>query len=141
MNGDDPKFAALDARLRRMMAGLDAGAGFEARVMQRVAARAARAGAVSADLRAQFERRREIVRRRLRREAWSNAITIAGGGAGGLRAGLALLGADRAMGDRVGPAGAQRARRALGDRARGRRRRAVAAAREAVRPPEVIGRG
>jgi hypothetical protein len=80
MSGDDPQFAALDARLRRMMAGLDAGAGFEARVMQRVAARAARAGAVSADLRAQFERRREIVRRRLRREAWSSAITIAGGG-------------------------------------------------------------
>ncbi len=80
MSGDEPQFAALDARLRRMMAGLDAGAGFEARVMQRVAARAARAGAVSADLRAQFGRRREIVRRRLRREAWSNAITIAGVG-------------------------------------------------------------
>jgi hypothetical protein len=80
MSGDHPDFATLDARLRRMMAGLDAGAGFEARVMQRVAARAVRAGAVSADLRAQFERRRELVRRRLRREAWSNAITIAGGG-------------------------------------------------------------
>ncbi len=80
MNGDEPQFAALDARLRRIMAGLDAGAGFEARVMQRVAARVARAGAASADLRAQFERRREIVRRRLRREAWSNAITIAGVG-------------------------------------------------------------
>lgn len=80
MNGDEPQFAALDARLRRMMADLDAGAGFEARVMQRVAARAARAGAASADLRAQFERRREIVRRRLRREAWSNAITIAASG-------------------------------------------------------------
>ena len=81
MSGDEPQFAALDARLRRMMAGLDTGAGFEARVLQRVAARAARTGAVSADLRAQFERRREIVRRRLRREAWSNAITIAGVGA------------------------------------------------------------
>jgi hypothetical protein len=80
MNGDDPKFAALDLRMRRMLAGLDAEAGFEARVMRRVAAKAARAGAASADLRAQFERRREIVRRRLRREAWSNAITIAGGG-------------------------------------------------------------
>jgi hypothetical protein len=80
MNRDEPQLAALDARLRRMLAGLDAGAGFEARVMQRVAARVAPAGAVSADLRAQFERRREIVRRRLRREAWSNAITIAGGG-------------------------------------------------------------
>lgn len=81
MSGDDPKLVTLDSRLRRMLAGLDAGAGFEARVMQRVAARAARAGAVSADLRAQFERRREIVRRRLSREAWSSAITIAGGGA------------------------------------------------------------
>lgn len=80
MNGDEPEFAALDTRLRRMMAGLDAGAGFEARVMQRVAAKAARAGAASADLCAQFERRRAIVRRRLRREAWSSAITIAGGG-------------------------------------------------------------
>ena len=78
MNGDELRLAALDARLRRMMAGLDAGAGFEARVMQRVAARAARAGAVSADLQAQFERRRAIARQRLRREAWSNAITIAG---------------------------------------------------------------
>ncbi|MGE0031597.1 MAG: hypothetical protein AB7T20_10800 [Steroidobacteraceae bacterium] len=81
MSGDEPQFSALDARLRRMMAGLDAGAGFEARVMQRVAAKAARAGAVSADMRAQFELRREIVRQRLRREAWSNAITIAGIGA------------------------------------------------------------
>jgi hypothetical protein len=80
MNGDDPKFVALDSRMRRMLAGLDAEAGFEARVMQRVAASTARAGAASADLRAQFERRREIVRRRLRREAWSNAITIASGG-------------------------------------------------------------
>lgn len=80
MSGEEPRFAALDARLRRMMAGLDAGAGFEARVMQQVAARAARAGVVSADLREQFERRRAVVRRRLRREAWSNAITIAGGG-------------------------------------------------------------
>lgn len=80
MSGDEPQFAALDARLRRMMSGLDAAAGFEARVMQRVAARAARSGIVSGDLRAQFERRCEIVRRRLRREAWSNAITIAGVG-------------------------------------------------------------
>lgn len=80
MNSDDPEFAALDARMRRMMAGLDAGAGFEARVMQRVTAKAARAGAIRTDLKAQFERRREIVRRRLRREAWSYAITIAGVG-------------------------------------------------------------
>jgi hypothetical protein len=81
MNDDNPDFAALDLRMRRMLAGLDTEAGFEARLMQRVAARAVRAGAASADLRAQFECRREIVRGRLRREAWSNAITIAGGGA------------------------------------------------------------
>ena len=80
MNDDNPDFAALDLRMRRMLAGLDTEAGFEARLMQRVAARAVRAGAASADLRAQFERRRGIVRRRLRREAWSNAITIASGG-------------------------------------------------------------
>lgn len=81
MSGDEPDFTALDSRLRRMLAGLDAGAGFEARVMQRVAAKAARADAVSADRGAEIERRRELVRRRLRREAWSNAITIGGGGA------------------------------------------------------------
>jgi hypothetical protein len=80
MNGDDPRFAALDERMRRMLAGLDAEAGFEARVMQRVAAKAVRTGAAGADRSAEFERRREIARRRLRREAWSNVITIAGGG-------------------------------------------------------------
>ena len=81
MNGDDPKFAALDVRMRRMMSGLDAGAGFEARIMQRVAAKVTRADAIGTGLRAQFEDRRAIVRRRLHREAWSNAITIAGVGA------------------------------------------------------------
>lgn len=81
MNGDDPKLAALDARMRRMLKDLDAEAGFETRVMHRVAAQRARYGAVRADLREQFERRRELVRRRLRQEAWSYAITIAGIGA------------------------------------------------------------
>ncbi len=71
----------IDARLRRMLAGLDAREGFETRVMQRVAVRVAHAGAQGADLRFQFERRRELVRRRLRRESWSNGITIAGVGA------------------------------------------------------------
>lgn len=83
MNSDDPKFAALDARMRRVMAGLDAPPGFEARVMHRVATQSARTGAASADLRAQFERRQQLARRRLRREAWSNAITIAGIGSAG----------------------------------------------------------
>ena len=81
MNGNDPKFAALDVRMRRIMSGLDAGAGFEARIMQRVAAKVTRADAIGTDLRAQFEDRRAIVQWRLRREAWSNAITIAGVGA------------------------------------------------------------
>ena len=77
MNPDDPR---LDLRMRRMLADLDASTGFESRVMQRIAALAANAGVRTADLRAQFERRRELVRRRLRREAWSNAISIAGTG-------------------------------------------------------------
>ncbi len=71
----------IDARLRRMLAGLDVREGFETRVMQRIAARVAHAGASGADLKAQFERRRELVRRRLRRESWSNGITIVGIGA------------------------------------------------------------
>lgn len=78
MNADDQRLPELDARLRRMLGGLDAAPGFEARVMQRAAAQAARSGALRADLRAQFERRRERTRRRLRQEAWSNAGTIAG---------------------------------------------------------------
>ncbi|HEY7752939.1 MAG TPA: hypothetical protein VH856_03900 [Steroidobacteraceae bacterium] len=74
MSSEDAGMAALDARLRRAMHGLDARAGFEARVRARIAA----AAPVSADLRAQFEERREAVRRRLRREAWANGISIAG---------------------------------------------------------------
>jgi len=79
MNSEDPRQAELDARLRRLFGGLDAGAGFEERVMQRVAV----LGTVAPreDLRAQFERRRELLHRRLRREAWMNSITILGLGA------------------------------------------------------------
>lgn len=77
MSGDDADMNALDARLRRMMSGLDARQGFEARVQARVAALAPAA----ADLRAQFEARRGAVRRRLQREAWANGISIAGIGA------------------------------------------------------------
>jgi hypothetical protein len=66
-------------RLRRLLGGLDAAPGFEERVMQRVAALAA--AAPREDLRAQFERRRELTHRRLRREAWMNGITILGLGA------------------------------------------------------------
>ncbi len=65
-------------RLRRLFGSLDARPGFEERVMQRVAALAA---APRQDLRTQFERRRALLRRRLRREAWMNSITVLGIGA------------------------------------------------------------
>jgi hypothetical protein len=68
----------LEGRLRGLFGSLDARAGFEQRVMARVAALAAQRGAVRTDLRTQFERRRELTRLRLQREAWSNGITIAG---------------------------------------------------------------
>ncbi|HUG04479.1 MAG TPA: hypothetical protein VML92_08625 [Steroidobacteraceae bacterium] len=68
----------LEGRLRGLFGPLDARAGFEERVMARVASLAAQRGAVRTDLGAQFERRRELTRRRLLREAWSNGITIAG---------------------------------------------------------------
>jgi choline dehydrogenase-like flavoprotein len=67
--------ATLDARLRRHFAGIDTAADFEARITARVAALRA---APASDLRAQFELRRERLRRRLRREAWLNGATIAG---------------------------------------------------------------
>jgi len=68
----------LDARMRALLAGVDTGRDFDARVMQRIAA----LGSLPAvDLRAQFERRRDVARRRLVREAWSNAVTITGIGA------------------------------------------------------------
>jgi len=79
MNSEDPRQAQLDTRLSRLLGGLDAEAGFEERVMQRVAKLAA--AAPREDLRAQFERRRDLLRRRLRREAWMNGITILGLGA------------------------------------------------------------
>ncbi len=77
MNENDPRMSTLDARLRRLMSGLDARAGFETRVRARIAAAVPRP-----DLREQFERRRALLRRRLRREAWSNGVSIAGVGVG-----------------------------------------------------------
>jgi hypothetical protein len=68
----------LDERMRRLFAGVDTSLDFSGRLMQRVAALGR---APVADLRAQFERRRALARRRFRREAWSNAATIAGIGA------------------------------------------------------------
>ena len=79
MNSDEPRQAELDARLRRLHGGLDAGAGFEERVMRRVATVAA--AAPRENLQAQFERRRALLRRRLLREAWMSSITILGIGA------------------------------------------------------------
>jgi hypothetical protein len=71
--------AALDARLRRLLDGPDVSAGFEARVMKCIAGLAT--AAPREDLRAQFERRRGLMRRRIRREAWMNSITALGLGA------------------------------------------------------------
>lgn len=84
MNPEDPRQTELDARLARLLGSLDAGAGFEARVMERIAGLAA--AAPRENLRAQFERRRQLLRRRLRREAWMSSISILGLGAcaGGL---------------------------------------------------------
>ena len=65
-------------RLRRLFGSLDARPGFEERVMQRVAALAM---TPRQDLRAQFERRRALLRHQLRREAWMNSITVLGIGA------------------------------------------------------------
>ncbi len=73
---DEPD--GLERRLRQLHAGLDARPGFEQRVMARVAALRAAQGAPRADLRAQFERRRERARRALRREAWLQGATLAG---------------------------------------------------------------
>jgi len=80
MNDMDPRQKELEAQLRRLLGSFDASAGFDKRVMQRVATLAT-TGAPRADLRAQLERRRELVRWRLRREAWMNGITILGLGA------------------------------------------------------------
>lgn len=76
MNDDDPRMARVDARLRRVMSGLDARTGFEARVQARVAALATS----RLDLKAQFEARRLAAHRRMRRDAWANGVTIAGVG-------------------------------------------------------------
>lgn len=76
MNDEDARMAGMETRLRRLMSGLDARAGFEARVQGRVAALATS----QLDLKAQFEARRLAARRRMRRDAWANGVTIAGVG-------------------------------------------------------------
>ena len=79
MSSDESRQAELDARLRRLHGGLDARAGFEERVMGRIATVAATRP--RENLRAQFEIRRAMLRRRLLREAWMSSITILGIGA------------------------------------------------------------
>lgn len=76
MNSEESRQAELDARLRRLHGGLDAGAGFEERVMRRVATVAA--AAPRENLQAQFERRRALLRWRLLREVWMSSITVLG---------------------------------------------------------------
>jgi hypothetical protein len=66
----------LDARLRAIFAAADTLPGFESRVMARISA----LHAPDAKLLLLAERRREATRRRLRREALSNAATAAGVG-------------------------------------------------------------
>ncbi|HLG52888.1 MAG TPA: hypothetical protein VI339_03155 [Steroidobacteraceae bacterium] len=78
MSAEDTGRRNLEARLRGLLGGMDASAGFEARVMQRVSMLAV---APREDLRVQFERRRELRRRRLRREVWMNGMTTLGLGA------------------------------------------------------------
>jgi len=79
MNADDAgRQQVLEARLRRMLSGLDARAGFEERLQSRIVA----GGTPVIDRRAEFEARRIAARRRLRRDAWSDGITIAAIGVG-----------------------------------------------------------
>ncbi|MGQ0384724.1 MAG: hypothetical protein ACT4UP_08610 [Gammaproteobacteria bacterium] len=70
---EEARMAALDARLRRAMSGLDTGEGFSERLHARIAAIAPRAqlGAVLAC-------RQEALHRRLRLQAWANGISVAG---------------------------------------------------------------
>ena len=79
MNSEESRQAELDARLRKLFSGVDADVGFDERVIRRVATVAATAP--RENLRAQFERRRALLRRRLLREAWMSSITILGIGA------------------------------------------------------------
>jgi hypothetical protein len=73
MSGQED-MTALEGRLRRLMSGLDARPGFEERLRARIAS----AAPPRAELRARLEARRLAVRRRLRREAWTNGVTAIG---------------------------------------------------------------
>jgi ferric-dicitrate binding protein FerR (iron transport regulator) len=68
----------LDARMRRAFVGVDTSPGFEARVAGRIASLHAEPADI---LRERVERRRMRAAERLRREAWMNAMSVAGIGA------------------------------------------------------------
>ena len=78
MSDESTRPGMFDARMRRHFSDADTSPGFEARVMQRIAALRA---APAAEERARVERGRELARLRLRREAWMNVTTAAGIGA------------------------------------------------------------
>jgi len=71
----------FDASMRRIFAGADTSPGFESRVQARVAALET---PPAARRRADVQRRRELERRRLQREAWANGAIVAGIGAAGV---------------------------------------------------------
>ena len=73
----------FDARMRRLFADADTRPGFEARVLARVAAFEA---LPAASRLADAERRRGLLRRRLRREAWVNGAIVGGIGTAGVAA-------------------------------------------------------
>lgn len=78
MSGELPPAGDLDARMRRLFAGVDTAPGFGSRLAARIAA----VHPVPAEvLRERFERRRDRARRQLRRDAWVNGVTAAGIGA------------------------------------------------------------
>ncbi len=81
MSGSDPGRIDFDARVRRLFARVDTAPGFEARVMQAIAARRL---APRTDLRAQFERARASAARNLARQAWMNIATVVGVGTAGI---------------------------------------------------------
>ncbi len=81
MSGELLLAGDLDARMRRLFAGVDTASGFESRLAARIAAMQP----VPEDvLRERFERRRDRARRQLRRDAWVNGVTAAGIGAAGI---------------------------------------------------------
>jgi hypothetical protein len=81
MSADDPGQTDFDGRMRHLFADLDTAPGFEARVMQRVAAQGL---TPRSDLRAQFERARAQATKGLARQAWMNIATALGVGAAGI---------------------------------------------------------